>query len=48
MNLARCHVERICQSGSDRDISYYFLCEQVQITVRDSSTPLRSAQNDKL
>ena len=25
MNFAVCHVERICQSGSDRDISYCFL-----------------------
>jgi hypothetical protein len=47
MNLPHCHVERKCQSGSDRDISYCFLCEWIQIALRDSSTPLRSAQNDK-
>src|SRR5205085_1782714 len=51
--LTLCHVERICQSGSDRDISYHF-CRPI---VRDGKPGLAdyrrlrcgldSAQNDK-
>src|SRR5712691_7292267 len=36
--LTACHVEQKCQSGSDRDISYYL--KKTAETVRDSSTPL--------
>ena len=43
-----CHSERICQSGSDRGISYCFNRRMKNgETSRDPSTSLRSAQDDR-
>src|SRR6266700_8206659 len=45
--LTLCHVERICQSGSDRDISYHFCPGKIEEPLFESRDSLDAARNDK-